>query len=201
MAKLEIMKKIDDFIFKQCDEFKKSQVYSSLTDANANIEDEMRPVLNIIMSSLFFLIFIAIILNFFLSNMALKSNIENKEKIGEEIAKFIELEKRAELLFSQLIANPRIDSKSQFTNEVRSSAGTISSAKIGVKDFNQANLSENISKITAQITFKNIHNEDLSFFIRLLSVQKKIQFIESEIKRNPQTELISGTLEVLQYSR
>ncbi len=203
MAKLEIMKKIDDFVFKQCTEFKKSQVYSSLTDANANIEDELRPVLNIIMSTLYFFVFIAFILYFFISNSSLKSNIESKELIGEEVSKYIELEKRSAPLYSQLVSNPRIDSESQFTSEVINSvsAGTIPGNKITVQGFAQSNLSENISKITARINFKSLNNEELSNFIKLLSVTKKVQFIESTISRNPQTELVSGTFEILQYSK
>jgi hypothetical protein len=195
------MKKIDTYLFAQCENFKISTSYQKITDFTGTIDEEKKPIFSVLGAITMVLIPLFITLFFVFQNFTTSSNIEINDNIQTTNDEFLKLKNNTEKLYQSNVASSKINSQQDFLSQIRSLAGTITPDKINLNDFNLTETDGGLSKVQAEISFNNISNSAFGLFIQNLKIQKKIIFLETKIKRESNLDLISGSFFILQYSK
>jgi len=201
MSLFSPMKSIDTFLFSKCDEFKKNSTYQKLTDFNATIEQDSRDLFNFLLSALFFLIPLAITLALFLRNSSIKSDIAQREQVAQEAEKFLAIKNKTLGILRPVLSNPKVNNQNDFLTQIKSVAGQLPSNKVGISNFDLIEIGEGLSKVQATITFEGAYNRNLAQFIENLVNRKKILFVGSKITKNPDTDLLSGNIQIVHFSK
>ncbi len=195
------MKSVDDLLFKRADEFKKSPSYQKLADFNSTIEQESRDLFNFLLSLLFFLIPLSIVFYFFMSNRSIRKTIELKEEVAQEADRYLNIKNATLDILTPILARPKVNSEADFLAQIKSAGPQMPQNEIMVTDFVLDQLQDGLSKVQANIKFKNAFNQNFSQFIDNLVNQKKVQIIESQIIKNENTNLLEGSLSVVHFSK
>lgn len=201
MSLFNPMKSIDTFLFSKCDDFKKNSTYQKLTDFNATIEQDSRDLFNFLLSALFFLIPLAITFALFLRNSSIKSDIAQKEQVAQEAEKFLAIKSKTLNILKPVLSSPKINNQSDLLNQIKSVAGQLPANKIGISNFDLVEIGEGLSKVQANITFQGAYNRNLAQFIENLVNRKKVLFVGSKITKNPATDLLSGIIKIVHFSK
>ncbi len=201
MSLFNPMKSVDGFIFSKCDDFKKNSTYQKMADFNASIEHDSRDLFNFLLSALFFLIPIAITLALFLKNSSIKSDISKREEVAQEAEKFLAIKSKTLSILKPVLSNPKINNQNDLLSQVKSVAGQLPSNKIQITNFDMVELADGLSKVQANITFQGAYNRNLAQFIENLVNRKKMLFIGSKITKNPETDLLSGVIKIVHFSK
>ncbi len=201
MSLFNPMKAIDAFLFTKCDDFKKNSTYQKMADFNSTIEHDSRDLFNFLLSALFFIIPIALTLFLFLKNSAIKSNIAKREQVAQEAEKFLAIKSKTLSILKPVLSNPKINNQNDLLNQIKSVAGQLPSSKIQITNFEMAELGEGLSKVQANITFEGAYNRNLAQFIENLANRKKVLFVGSRITKNVETDLLSGIIKIVHFSK
>ncbi len=201
MSLFSPMESIDKFLFKKSDEFKESGSYQKLADFNSTIEQDSRDLFNFLLSFLFFLIPIALVFYFFMSYRSVKKSITKKEEVAQEADRFMNIKNKTVSILRPVLSSPKVNSEADFLAQVKASAGMMPKNEIILSDFLLEQLQDGLVKVETNIKFKNAYNQNFSQFIENLSTKKKVLFIESNIKKNKDTDLLEGSLRVVHFSK
>ncbi|WP_127717302.1 hypothetical protein [Halobacteriovorax sp. HLS] len=199
----KVIKQIDDFIFKQLDAFKESPAKAKIDETMNSLSEQQLKIVSQAGSYLLILVPIFVMLAFFISNSMLKSTIETKASILEEIQFFIAKKNEVERVGSRIISPHQVLNRNDLNQRLNRLAQrkSISPSNISVASFEPLEQSGNISKSEAMITVKLLTSANLSDLIIGLLQAEKVKIEEIVLKRDTTKSLISGTIKITHYGK
>lgn len=194
---------MDNWLFTQMDNFKKSPAYGKLNQQLSFLSEKQRLILNNTCAALFILFpfFVSLLLIF--SNFSLRGEIEMKKEILDISGKILSNQKQLQKATSQIFsANPIADKNllvARLNQTLRSL--NIALSKVGVTNFEQTTTKYDANKITADITFKELTVNEAFDFLKQLSSREKFQISAISISKEKASNLLTGSLSVAQVSQ
>jgi hypothetical protein len=196
------MKPIDKFIIGKLSNLVDTAKYQSFIDLFNTWEDKVQ---NLFKAGLIFLtLFIPFLITMIFS--MLHSSVKNDLSIKEDIiftassiiSRANDLEKNTKKYFGR----KPIMSKSAFERELKNALPQkgIDTSKISIGQFTAEEIN-GVNESSAVLKFKELSNFNLYGFFNVLSLRSRMKIDEINIKKNPNTNLLEGTVKVLHYSK
>jgi len=199
---LSPMKKIDEFLFKQCDEIKKTSNYQKIADqVSSSIEDESKSLVATITTALLIFIFFTFILFFYFKAYGVSKNIEAKQEIAQEAKKFLALYSSSNKTMTKILSPRPVKNSADLQGLIQASLGAIKKESINLTNDDVEEISPGLFQATGQVNFNQINNRELAIFINNMASQSKVRFVESNIQREPDSQLLNGHISIMHFSK
>lgn len=198
-TKKSIFAQLDEFLFSKLDIIANDTVVQKYNDAISALDENAQKIITQIITFALIIIPFVIALFFWIGNSSLRKDIEVKKNILDQIAIF-EGNKSTLSSVSATRLSPRaITSKSELENRIRNllSLSSIEQSKVQVFEFNQVSTSSSIAKAEAELAFTSFGTRDFSRFISALLENEKFKILNIDLKKNNETNLLSGKIKLM----
>jgi hypothetical protein len=201
--KKKIIKEIDDFIFKQIDNFKESQAKLKVDETLNALSEQQLKIFSQVSSYLIVSLPILVLLVFYFSNSMLKSDISLKNEILNEINYYNSKKSEVEASGRKIISPHKVLNMSDFKSRIDrlTQRKSINASAVRIANFEALEQSGNISKSEASLNIKEFTSKNLSDFILGLLQSEKVKIQEIRLKRNNKKNLISGNVKITHYGK
>lgn len=201
-AKIPLFKKIDKAVFDRLDKFKLTPNYTQLQDMYGSLEEEQQKVakgVGILALLIFPFAFLSLL---WWQNSRLKDDFELRRQIVSKANEILgQKQGLQEVKFNVISGNP-IDSESMMTSRLGNMLGGqgMDLSKIQVRDFNTSNVSSEVLRSEASLSFTNLGTEELmNLFIAMIQ-RDKFRISEVHITRNADSNLLNGKFHAIHFS-
>lgn len=203
MKDIQIMKKIDTFIFNKLDDLSNSAEFQKMTDAYANLDENIQEVIKAILMAIVIIIPLVIIFVFSTINSSAKKELDQKEKI---IMTANELIQKSSLITNEerkILASNYIDSQGGLKSQISNTLNMISvdSSKVQISNFDSEELDGLITKLKADVSFKGFSDQELFAMVNSIVSKMKIRIDEISIKKNESQNALDGIMTIYYYSK
>ncbi|PIK15295.1 hypothetical protein [Halobacteriovorax sp. JY17] len=198
-----ITKHIDDFIFKQLDVFKESEVKSKINDALNTLTEQQHKIFSQVGSFLLILIPFVVLTIVMISNSMLKSEISIKKEILSEINYFNAKKSEVESVGRQIISPHSIKNTGDLDKRLQriTSQKGIDSSSVKVVSFEVLEKSGAIEKSEATINISKLTSKNLADLLQRLLDSEKLKIYEMSLKRDDKLSLIDGSIKFTHYAK
>lgn len=188
-----LFQKIDQFIFRQVDQFKNTSFFMKLQDKYTALDDNLQKILQQILVLALFLIPLLLLLLLWSGNQSLRKDYQLRLKTLQTANKVLNLKKSFDQQSFSLFKNSPISSQQEVENKIRSALtqAKIQPTQISLKEYS---LDEQDSYSAAQIKV-SLKSLNLNQFTRLaqgLIVNEGFKIVETEITRSNSDKELSG---------
>lgn len=195
--------KIDQFIFNKLDQLKNDSSFQKMNDVLLNLNDDQQKVLIQVLVFLSILAPYFIIASFWWSNNTIRSRLDQKNQILEQISLLNGNRDTLMNVSSRLLTTPAIASREEIENKIINIASryNINSNKVHVVDFNTLNSTSSMAKIESTIQFNDFGTLDFSNFMREIVDVEKFKILKVDLTKNPDNGLLQGKIEIRHQGR
>ncbi len=197
--KINIFLKVDEFFFQKLDLLKIEGVFQKFDDLIANLnEQQQKIIVQVTTFSFIFLPYIAVTILWW-GNYQMKKNIDLKKQIVDQISIFDGNKGAMNNLSSSYLAPNPIETQVDLDNKIRNilSQNSINTQKVNVTSYNLLSSSSNVTKIEADLRFKDFGTTDFSSFMRNMIENDKFKVTKVSLSKNKETNLLEGTLSII----
>lgn len=195
--------RIDEFIFQKIDLLKNDGSFQKINEYLSGLEEEQQKIFAQLLTFTLLILPYIFVATLWWGNHKAKKNIEVKNQILEQIATLNgnrdTLTTVSATYVSPTPINGREDLDQKIVNMVSTSG--IDQSKVQVQNFNQISTSNNISKIEAQISFRNFGTQDFSSFMRALVEQEKFKVMRIDLVKDKTSSLLQGQVTLLHLGK
>lgn len=196
------MKKIDEFLYKQCDDAKNNPNYQRFLDFLNNQSDENKKSLKILSTIALLSLPLIICLVMVLNISEMKSLIEQKENIIAFSHKVILENQKMTDLQSAMLNDESIENGEQLRDKIIQMANMPNvTSKVSVNNFEQNTIGDSLKENKVVFNFKDLNLSQLSLFIEASVNNLKIKISNSRVTLNEANNSLSGTLTMHYFSR
>lgn len=197
-----MMKKIDEFLYKQCDDAKNNPNYQRFLDFLNNQSDENKKSLKILSTIALLSLPLIICLVMVLNISEMKSLIEQKENIIAFSHKVILENQKMTDLQSAMLNDESIENGEQLRDKIIQMANMPNvTSKVSVNNFEQNTIGDSLKENKVVFNFKDLNLSQLSLFIEASVNNLKIKISNSRVTLNEANNSLSGTLTMHYFSR
>ncbi|OUR97003.1 hypothetical protein A9Q84_11755 [Halobacteriovorax marinus] len=198
-----LIKQFDDFIFRQLDAAKESQLRLKINETLNSLSEHQLKILSQTSSYVFIALPLFALMIMSISNSILRSKIELKEQILTEVEYYTSKKSEVETVGRRIISPHQINNKGALITRLKRLAQrkSIDTNSINVLSFEALEKSGNISKSEATIKISKFTSKNLSDYILGLLQSEKVKIFEISLKRDNKKELISGVVKFTHYGK
>lgn len=198
IEKNSLFKKIDTFVFKQVDLFKASPIYAKIQEPLNLIDDDLRLIINNVLSSILVLtplVFIGILM---FNNYRLKKEITLKKDIISRSNEILMNKNEIQNVASNFFTNSTIDSDSAMNGRIKNLSSSISldPNKVNVSNFTTEPSFAKSNKVIATINFSKLSTNELVNLLSGLLEREKMRISGVTIRKNPNDTQLEGFFQV-----
>lgn len=196
--KSSLFKKIDSFVFKQVDLFKASPVYVKIQEPLNLIDDDLRLIINNVISSILILIPLIFIGILMLNNYRLKKEIALKKEIINLSNEILINKNEIQNVANSLLTNSSMDSDGAMSGRIKNLASSISldPNKVNVSNFTAEPSFAKSNKIIATINFSKLSTNELTNLLNGLLEREKMRISGVSVRKNPNDTQLEGFFQV-----
>ncbi len=200
MSKFSIMKPIDNMVANNVEKFKETAEYQKFLDTYNAWEDKIQNIFKGALLALIIFIPLLLILVFTLFNFSARNDLHLSEEIistgNAIIATSVSAKAKARQYFGRSITT-----KSDFEREISNAlpGQGIDASKILIGEFSSDEV-DGVNEIRAELKFTGISSKNLFGLFNAIGIRKKMKVDQVNLKKNKQTNLLEGTLSVIQFS-
>lgn len=203
MKKLNLMQKVDSFIYNEIEKLETNEGYQKLSDSFSALEENVQKAVKIIIMISIIAIPALIILLIKSSNTSLQNEVEIKKDLVISANSLIRSKNDIKRTSRFNLSPDFVDTSSEIKQKVLGMLNItgIDSTKVKISGIDitpEANL---ITKIKADVKFDNMDNNELFNFIKNLSMRLKVRVDEVSIKKNSTTNLLDGVFTIHYLSK
>ena len=203
MKNLEILKKIDNFIFSKLDQFQDHPEYQKFNDAYGALEERVQEIIKAGLAITIIIFPLLIIMIFSLSNSSLKEELRMKEEIitmSHELIQEQALIKNAE---NTILGRQMVDSQSALQDKITAvvNQSGLDANNIQVSKFSLNDLKGNIIETKINVKYTSLSNDNLFNFINTLVAREKVKVETLVINKNQASNLLDGMLILYYFSK
>ena len=186
--KINIMKNLDSFLFKQADTLVASAEFNKVSEAYSSQEDKVQEIIKVILMILTVGVPTIIVIVFLGLNNSKRNQIEVKEELIETANLLIQQRSLLSSEERRTLSSKYIDSQKALRSTINSSLNLISieSTKVQISDFQSDDLEGLITKASAKVSFKGLTSEGLMAFFNNLNTSLSK---EQKLRRNESCDL------------
>ena len=191
--------KIDEFIFQKVDLLKNEGFFQKFNDVIANLnEDKQKLTAQIVTFTCLFIPFIFVFVLWW-GNYQTKKNIGLKKQIIDQIALLEGNKNTLNNISANFLASSPLNSQDVLDARIRNllSANSIDPNKVNITSFNQYSTSTTVSKVEAELQFRNFGTLDFSNFLRGIVESEKFKIAKVSLKKIDESKLLQGTITLL----
>lgn len=196
-------KKIDEFIFTQLENFKASSAFQQMLDLTSSLDEEVQKKINYSIS--IFIVIFPILIIFFLvwKNTDAQNDLKIKRNIQASTTEISSKIRRLKNVEANLIGPSSIASDGELQNTLNSilKPNNIPFEKIRISDFDVTESITNLKRVSAKLEFSNLSLNDLTLLLRDLISREKMIIPDLIIKRDPESELLMGSIKIYHHFR
>lgn len=203
MAKLEVFKKIDEFLFMKIDELQNNPEYQKIADSYSNLEENVQEFIKVSLMLLVTLIPLLVFWIFFSSNSSLKGDLHIREQVIQVSNELIQKKAIMTAQEKKILGSSYVDSAAALKNKITStiSMSSIDTSKIRIQNFDSQELDGFITKVKSDISFKDLSSQDIFAILNSLTTRGKMRVDEISVRKSAGDGLLDGMLTVLYYSK
>lgn len=203
MAKLEVFKKIDEFLFMKIDELQNNPEYQKIADSYSNLEENVQEFIKVSLMLLVTLIPLLVFWIFFSSNSSLKEDLHTREQVIQVSNELIQKKAIMTAQERKILGSSYVDSAGALKNKITStiSMSSIDTSKIRIQNFDSQELDGFITKVKSDISFKDLSSQDIFAILNSLTTRGKMRVDEISVRKSAGDGLLDGMLTVLYYSK
>lgn len=198
VEKTSLFKKIDSFVFKQVDLFKASPVFIKIQEPLNLIDDDLRLVVNNIISSILILIPLIFIGVLMFNNYRLKKEITLKKEIISRSSEILINKNEIQSVAGNFFTNSSIDSDAAMNGRIKNLSTSINldPNKVNVSNFVSEPSFAKSNKVIATINFSKFSTNDLANLLSGLLEREKMRISGVSVRKNPTDMQLEGFLQV-----
>lgn len=198
VEKSSLFKKIDSFVFKQVNLFKASPFYLKIQEPLNLIDDDLRLVVNNVLSSLLVLTPLILIGILMFNNYLLRKNVSLKKEIISRANEILVNKNEIINVTGNFISNSNIDSDAAMNGRVKNLCTSINldPNKVSASNFQSENSFAKSNKITATINFSKLSTNDLINLLSGLLEREKMRITGVNIRKNSSDTQLEGFFQV-----
>jgi hypothetical protein len=191
--------KIDEFIFQKIDYLKTEGFFLKFNDVLANLNEEQQKLtaqLTTFISLLVPFLFAAFL---WYGNFQTKKNIAIKKQIIDQIALLEGHKNTLNNISANYLSPSSIISQDDLDNRIKNllSNNSIDSTKVNISSFSQSSSSSSVSRVEAEVLFKDFGTLDFSNFLRGLIENEKFKITKVDLTKNNESKLLQGRISVI----
>lgn len=193
---------IDLFLFSKVEFLKESYPYQKYLELLNNFHAETRSTLNQLIIVLFISLPLFLSLIFLIANMNYKSGVEQKRDILKTAQEIIDIKNGIQSSKSQILSKAILTPESTFEQKIKdiASQSKIKLTNVSVHDIKTTTVNNNYLETSAIIDISSLGLNDLTLFLQSLYLNHKIMIKEIRLKKDPTSQLLSGSLKTLLYN-
>ncbi len=191
--------KIDEFIFQKIDLLKNEGFFQKFNDAIANLnEDKQKMAAQAITFTCLLIPFIFVFVLWW-GNYQMKKNIGLKKQIIDQIALLEGNKSTLNNITANYLGSSALNSQNDLDARVKNllTANSIDPNKVTITSFNQYSTSSTVSKVEADLQFKNFGTLDFSNFLRSIVETERFKIAKVTLKKVDESKLLQGTISLL----
>lgn len=194
---------LDKKVFELLDELKSKPEYKKFQDSFSTIDDELRPALKLIGTTLLLSIPIILIALMISMNNSVRSEIELRHDIIDVTGRLLGNKESLNQAGGSVIAPVAIENFTAFQSLIVRVAGSsnVDVANIKLSGFQSDPLSEEVTRSEVYLKLSNFSNAQLSSFLSALMIREKIKIGDLKLNLNKSTSKIEGTLKVFHFGK
>lgn len=198
VEKTSLFKKIDSFVFKQVDLFKASPIFIKIQEPLNLIDDDLRLVVNNIISSILILIPLIFIGVLMFNNYRLKKEIALKKEIISRSSEILINKNEIQSVAGNFFTNSSIDSDAAMNGRIKNLSTSINldPNKVNVSNFVSEPSFAKSNKVIATINFSKFSTNDLANLLSGLLEREKMRISGVSVRKNPTDMQLEGFLQV-----
>ena len=191
--------KIDEFIFQKIDLLKNEGFFQKFNDAIANLNEDKQKIAAQAVTFTTILIPFIFVFVLWWGNYQMKKNISLKKQIIDQIALLEGNKSTLNNISSNYLASSPLNSQDDLDARIRNllAANSIDPNKVNITNFNQFSSSSTVSKVEADLQFKNFGTLDFSNFLRGIVESERFKIAKVTLKKMDESKLLQGTISLL----
>lgn len=203
MAKLEMMKSLDGFVFKKLEDLQSNREFQKVLDSYSNLDEKPQDLVKALMALALVLVPAAVIALFYGMNSSLVGELESKKELLEVSQKIIQEKSGIQGAQRRFLGTTFVSSMNDMQSLVSRAIGMagIDPSKISVSNFNALEQEGFITQATIDMKFTGLSSSEMFSLISSLSERQKVRFDEVSVKKNAGNNLLDGIATLLYLSK
>jgi hypothetical protein len=200
---IPFFKKIDEFIFAQIDNLKASSAYQQLIDQASELDDESQKKINYGLSILIVLFPIMVIFFLMWKNIDVNNSLKLKRSIQLSTSEISSKIRRLKNVEMNVIGPNIIASEGELQNSLKNilKSQNIGADKFNISEFDVSESITNLKRVSAVLGFRDLSINQLTNVLRELISTEKMIVPDLVIKKDPATELLTGSIKIYHHFR
>jgi hypothetical protein len=200
---IPFFKKIDEFIFAQIDNLKASSAYQQLIDQASELDDESQKKINYGLSVLIVLLPIMVIFFLVWKNIDVNNSLKLKRSIQLSTSEISSKIRRLKNVEMNVIGPNIIASEGELQNSLKNilKSQNIGADKFNISEFDISESITNLKRVSAVLGFRDLSINQLTNVLRELISTEKMIVPDLVIKKDPATELLTGSIKIYHHFR
>lgn len=200
---MPLFKKIDRAVFLQIDKFKSSPNYATLQDYYNGLDEEQQKMFKAV-TNILLIVIPALLLSFlWWQNNKLQQDLDVRTQLMQKSLEIIGQKESLKEVEPRILSPNPIDSaegmNSKLSN-VLSASGIDTSRLSAVNGFASEAISTSVYRSEADIQFNNTSTDELVNIFTALIQREKFRIQSVQIKRNAETNLLTGQFHAVHFS-
>lgn len=194
--------KIDEFIFQKIDLLKNDSSFQKFNEYMTALEDSEQKIIAQVVTFAALIFPFIFVLTLWWGNHKTKATIEVKNQILEQIAQLNGSKETLSTVSATYVSPSAIVSREDLEQKMVSllSTSDIGQTKVQVLSYNQLSTSSSISKVEAEVHFKDFGTQDFSNFMSALVEKEKFKVMRINLVKD-KNNLLKGDVSLMHLGR
>lgn len=201
-SSVPLFKKIDLAVFERIDKFKATPGYNGLQDFYNSLEEEQQRLFKGVVVFLIFLLPTMFICFMWWRNSALEEDLKTRIALVAKANEIIGQREGLRAVGPAILSPNPIDGESMMSSRLSNLLSSIGMdlAKFQVRNYEGNMISQSVMKSEADFSFTNVSTDELMNMFTALIQREKFRVQSVDIKRNADTNLLSGQFHGIHFS-
>lgn len=196
MTKKAIFQKIDEALFKIIDQIKTQPAYHQFQDAISKLGEQEQKIINLTISYIIVAIPLVLVMVVFLMNNSLRSNIESKRAIQEEIQRFSDRRAISDSKGREIILATPIAAQSELQSKIIQVLARInvSSTSVSIRSMAEGQSAGNLKEFNAELVFDKLSTKQFNDLVKELEERERIRINGFLIENRIDDSVLKGRM-------
>lgn len=195
-AKKSPFQQIDEAIFRGIDQLKTQPAYLKFQEALSKLSEQQQKVVNLSLSYLLLALPLVLVVTIFVMNSSLRSTIEEKKAIKDEIQKFNERRAESDVKGRELIVPAPIAAQSELQGKISQLLGRvrIPTTSVNVRSFNEGRSAGDLREYSAELVFDKLSTKQFTDLIKQLEERERMRVSGLLIENRIDQSILKGRM-------
>lgn len=198
MEKKSPFQQIDEALFRLVDQFKAQPVYLKFQELTAKLGEQEQKILNLSLSYFVLVLPLLILFVIMFMNNSLRSDIEDKQAILEEINYYNQTKAKTDGEGQQIIVQTPMSAQSELQAKISQllSRTRIPTTSVSVRSFNEGTSAGSLKEFNAEIVFDKLSTAQFTDLVKQLEQRERLRVSGLLIENRVDQSILKGKLNI-----